>query len=106
MVLHIARQRGDGLENFLANRFIRNANAQLPFNAGHNQEHIERIDIDISTEERHIIGHRGGGAELEISPENRANLIQDFWVKGRCRHGPYHFEDWSRHCKLKATAKG
>src|SRR4051794_40355969 len=84
-------ERRDVLKNFLADRAGRNFNAEFFFDAGDEQQDVERIEVDVAAEERHVGRDLRVGPELEIAAQNEFDALANVFGGTARSHRGGHF---------------
>jgi hypothetical protein len=64
----------------------------LPLDTGDQQEHVERVEIDFAAEQS-LLGWQGiVGGKLDVTPKNRANLIENVRIESGIHHARSHLQ--------------
>ena len=80
------RQRRDGLERLTPQVLVGDLDLELLLDAGHQHQHIQRVQVQVPTDQRHIVGDRLVWAEVEVPADDRLELVEGLGI-GRRRQG-------------------
>ena len=81
-------------KGFLLDLICRHLETELTLHAAQHQQDVERVDVGITAEERHVVGDEQIGTELQVAPDDRfeagnglslTGMVCTMGTSGECR---------------------